>query len=1051
MKDQKKTKDQLSVELKEMHQRVAELEENETRGIKVQEALRESEERFRATFEQAAVGITHVSPEGRFLRINQKFCDIVGYSRDEILQLKYQNITHPDDLDVDVDRAGDLLSGKSKTDVLEKRYIHKNGEPVWVHLTVSLVRDEAGQPKWFIAVIQDITERKEAEEKLRESKERFEKITSQSPIPMVITDSIGNVEYFNDKFIKTYGHTMDDISTAEQWWIAAYPDEDYRLLVRRSWEKAIAEAAEKGTQIETQEWDITCKDSSVRHVEFNMMPLGEISVIAMNDITERKQVADALRESEMKYRLLSTNTLDTIWTTDLEFNITFISNAVFDFLGYTPQEFLGRNPTDFTVSEDMPALERAANELIVIYKEGEIRQSMVEVRQIRKDGTIIDVELTANLLQDRTGQVIGFQGRSINITERKQKEKALRLTQASVDNLMDAVYWMGADAKFIYVNSAAVEALGYSKEELLTMTVHDIGPEFPKEVWPEHWADLKERKSFVLHTNHRRKDGSIFPVDISVNLIEFGGTEINCAIARDVSERKKAEAELSEAYNIINRSPVVAFLWKNVSGWPVVFASENVDKLTGYSAREFTEGKASYGEMIHMDDRERVASEVMSNEANVEVQTFVHEPYRIITKNGETKWVSDATYIRRDSGGVITHFEGIVIDLTERLKLEDQLRQAQKMESVGRLAGGVAHDFNNMLSVILGHVELVLEQMDSQQPLFEDMQAIRSAARRSADLTRKLLAFARKETITPSVLDINETVEGMLKMLRRLIGEDIDLAWLPGKDVWPVKVDPSQIDHLLANLCVNARDAIEGVGKVTIETNNSTIDKSYCAEHPGFVPGEYVMLAVSDNGCGIDKEIMDNIFEPFFTLKDMEKGTGLGLAMVYGIVKQNNGFINVYSEPDLGAVFKIYLPRNRVEDVKIEDEILSDQVALGNETILLVEDEAAILKMTTGMLERYGYSVLATSVPSEAIRLAGKRADKVHLLLTDVIMPEMNGQDLARTLLSLNPGLKCLFMSGYTANVIARHGVLDDGVHFLQKPYTPQDLARKVRETLDGE
>ncbi len=257
-------------------------------------------------------------------------------------------------------------------------------------------------------------------------------------------------------------------------------------------------------------------------------------------------------------------------------------------------------------------------------------------------------------------------------------------------------------------------------------------------------------------------------------------------------------------------------------------------------------------------------------------------------------------------------------DITEKLSLESQLRQAQKMESVGRLAGGVAHDFNNMLGVIIGHTELALEQMDPAQPLFTSMQEIRKAALRSADLTRQLLAFARKQTVAPKVLDLNETVEGMLKMLRRLIGEDIDLVWLPDSDLWPVKMDPSQIDQILANLCVNARDAIEGVGKITIETHKVTFDEAYCADHSGFIPGDFVMLAVSDDGQGMDKETLDKIFEPFFTTKGIGKGTGLGLATVYGIVKQNNGFINVYSEPGQGTTFKIYLPRHAAETEQME-------------------------------------------------------------------------------------------------------------------------------------
>jgi PAS domain S-box-containing protein len=405
-----------------------------------------------------------------------------------------------------------------------------------------------------------------------------------------------------------------------------------------------------------------------------------------------------------------------------------------------------------------------------------------------------------------------------------------------------------------------------------------------------------------------------------------------------------------------------------------------------------------------------------------------------------------------NASGEVTAAIEMVEDITETLFLESRLRQAQKLESVGRLAGGVAHDFNNMLSVILGHTELAMADMDPAQPLFSTLQEIQKAAERSADLTRQLLAFARKQTVAPRILNLNETVEGMLRMLRRLIGEDIDLAWLPGKNQWPVKLDPSQIDQILVNLCINARDAIIGVGKITIEMENITLDQDYCDDHPGFIPGDFVMMAVSDNGHGMDKDILDNIFEPFFTTKKAGHGTGLGLATVYGIVKQNNGFINVYSEPGHGTTFKIYLPRHtdELEQLKKEEKRWVIPVAQEHETILLVEDETAILNMTRQILEKFGYRVLSASTPDEAVRMTKDYTGAIDLLIADVIMPGMNGRDLAEHMISLYPGLRCLFMSGYTANVIARHGVLDKGINFIQKPFSIQALSIKVREVLDS-
>ncbi|OGR24102.1 MAG: hypothetical protein A2277_16605 [Desulfobacterales bacterium RIFOXYA12_FULL_46_15] len=380
--------------------------------------------------------------------------------------------------------------------------------------------------------------------------------------------------------------------------------------------------------------------------------------------------------------------------------------------------------------------------------------------------------------------------------------------------------------------------------------------------------------------------------------------------------------------------------------------------------------------------------------------------------------------------------------------MENQLRQAQKMEAVGRLAGGVAHDYNNMTNVIMGYADLALEKLNQSDPLYTDLLEIHEAGRRSMELTRQLLAFARCQAIAPRVLDINQAVKSMQKMLQRLIGEDIELIWYPGEPVWPVKIDPSQIDQILANLCVNARDAIKGVGKIIIETANTEFDEGYCAMNQGFIPGGFVKLAISDDGTGMDTATLNKIFEPFFSTKGIGRGTGLGLATVYGIVKQNNGFINVYSEPGRGTTFKIYLPRIDGEAVEIRSRSGAKIVRGHGETVLLVEDETANLKMVEKMLKELGYQVLAVDSPMKAIALAGHHPETIDLLLTDVIMPELNGHDLAIRLRDLVPGLRVLFMSGYTANVIIHRGVLDENVFLLQKPFTGKDLAEKIREVL---
>ncbi|MEI7437667.1 MAG: ATP-binding protein, partial [bacterium] len=401
----------------------------------------------------------------------------------------------------------------------------------------------------------------------------------------------------------------------------------------------------------------------------------------------------------------------------------------------------------------------------------------------------------------------------------------------------------------------------------------------------------------------------------------------------------------------------------------------------------------------------------------------------------------------RDGAGGITNYVSVRRDITENLSMHAQLEQSQKMESVGRLAGGVAHDFNNILQSILGTVQLAIEQPGIIQQARLDLEEIQSSARRAAALTRQLLAFASKQVIAPQNIDLNKLIPGMLSMLNRIIGENINLVWTPGDGLWPVWVDPSQIDQILANLLVNARDAIEDVGAVHITTENVCVDEITALQHEGFTAGDYVLLMVSDTGHGMDAATLARIFEPFFTTKEVGKGTGLGLATVYGIVRQNKGRVAVYSEPGKGTTFRIYLQRYS-GTANTPVDLPDPKVVRGSETILLVEDDTSILNMVERTLRGLGYNVLAAATPQVALRTADEYAGEIQLLLTDVIMPGMNGNELAKQITARRSNLHCIFMSGFPAELIAKQGVLVEGVKFLQKPFVLEKLAAKIREAL---
>ena len=519
---------------------------------------------------------------------------------------------------------------------------------------------------------------------------------------------------------------------------------------------------------------------------------------------------------------------------------------------------------------------------------------------------------------------------------------------------------------------------------------------------------------------------------------------------QDITERKRVEFALrdSEARLRDLTFSLGEWVWELDADGRYTFSSSKGDDLFGDVI-----GRSPF-EFMAPDETERMGAifrDLVARKAPI----IDLENWNIDRHGRRRCLLTSGVPILRDDGAFLG-YRGVDKDITElkraeqeRAVLENHLGHSQKMESVGRLAGGVAHDFNNMLGVILGHAEMAADLPNLPNELHEHLQAIRGAAARSASLTGQLLAFARKQTVLPKVLNLNDVVAGTLKMLQRLIGEDIELRWTPGDATWPVRVDASQMDQILANLAVNARDAIGGVGTVTIATTHRTLTAAECAGHPDRVPGDYVVLIVSDDGSGMSPDTLTHLFEPFFTTKPVGEGTGLGLATVYGAVRQNGGFITVASEPARGTTFAIHLPRHHGA-LEQERGATVARRQPGRETILVVEDEPGLLKMITQILEGLGYRVIPADTPELALRIAAESAEPIHLLLTDVVMPGMNGRVLADTLMARDQKLKRLFMSGYTADVIANRGVMDDGVPIVQKPFSTADLAARVREVLDA-
>lgn len=644
-------------------------------------------------------------------------------------------------------------------------------------------------------------------------------------------------------------------------------------------------------------------------------------------------------------------------------------------------------------------------------------------------------------------------------------EEAVRMFQFSVEKAPDAVFWLDRDAGFYYVNDQACRSLGYTREELMSLRLWDIDLVYPQSAWAKQWDGRGTAEEMVFRhhiTRHRRKDGAIFPVEIASRHVSLGNREFHVAYARDVSERIRAEEILRRHTHLLQESQQIARLGHyeldvEAGTW---VSSEVLDEVFGISAG-YPKTLAGWLDLVHPDSRDEL--DVYLREHVIEGRRSFDREYRIIRpSDGAEVWVHGLGDLEYDEQGRVVRMLGTIQDIDSRKRLEEQLLQSQRMEAVGQLAGGVAHDFNNMLSVILGNVELIRLRLPAGDPMHEELAEIERAAVHSRDTTRQLLAFSRRQVIALETLDLNRHIDRTVRTLSHLIGDDIGLQFRPGADLGSIRFDPTQVDQILVNLALNARDAMPEGGTLSIETSRKSVDAAFRRTVPGSASGEYILLSVSDTGRGMDQSTLAKIFEPYFSTKTLDQASGLGLATVYGIVKQNGGFIDVRSRPNQGSRFLVYLPRGAaaVSSASVDAADRAPPVSpraegapkgsarAGIGHILLVEDDELVRRMTGAMLRKLGYRITVAETPARALEICRQPDLHIDLLLTDVIMPELNGPELHDRIAEIHPGLGVLFMSGYTADVIVDDGVLGEHVHFLQKPFSVGALAEKVRSAM---
>lgn len=924
----------------------------------------------------------------------------------------------------------------------EERIIRSSGEVRILASIGKVITDDQGLPIRIIGACQDVTEQKQAAAELESSQKLVAAMAQASPLMIYVFDlTERKILYSNFQLVWDLGYSLEELKLRALDEISRliHPDDFARFpeLLKR-WD-----TAEDGLILETEyrvldahgQWRWIISRDTVLERDSSGKVIQLIGTAW--DTTERKNSELAMRETVSRMLATLESTADGILVVDLEGRIQDFNRQFLKTWGMSADLINeGRREDLISAFNQISGMQHVLGQLKD--PEGFVRR-VSEIYQTPDIATFDVLEFLDGRVVERYSQPQRIDGVPVgrvwsfrDVTARRTAERALQLTQFTVDRAVDSVFWVNPDGEILYVNEAACKTLGFERSELVGKTVPDIDPNFPADHWKAHWEEVKSRGSFTFESDHARKDGRVIQTEVTVNYLQYEGREYNCAVMRDITLRRKTEAQRDRLWN---QSPDLMCIC-DLHG-SIRQANPAWEHLLNWKEDELKQ--QSWLQYVHPDDRDQTQRSLQSVIRGEAVTDLTH---RLRTAKGEWHWIS-WSIIPVLNEEVLYAFGR---DVTEARHLAEQFQQSQKMEAIGRLAGGVAHDFNNLLTVINGYAEMLLTDFAAGEPYREPIAEIKRSGERAAELTSQLLAFSRRSLVAPRMLNLNLIVESMGKMLKRLIGEDIQLTIELDPKLPGIVGDQGRLEQVLMNLAVNSRDAMPKGGRLSVETHRVAVTDFQHPDDPAMTPGDYVCLRLVDTGEGMTNEVRARIFEPFFTTKEVGKGTGLGLSVVHGIVSQFGGTIIVDSEPECGTTVSIYFPAAAPQEVSDVTPAAAPPDH-ARETVLLVEDDDAVRTITVIALENAGFRVLAADSAATAIKLARPQISRIDLLITDVVMPRMGGRELADAIHAIRTDLPVLYISGYTEDAIAQDGVR---TAFLQKPFTPLTLVRKAREVLDA-